>query len=223
MSEDPFVDMTFGVTGYQIPVDHGYPLFSAVSRILPLLHRERANSQHSIGIHPIRGKLEPNRLLTLTPRSRLVIRLPESRIAASLVLNGQRLEVHGHHIEIGAGFPMPLKPAATLHSRLVIIKGATDEAAFHQAAKRQLESLQIAAQPHFVPRTSDESRHGKWRRQDHAGRAAVIRRTTRIKDREIVGFALLVEGLTAEESIRLQERGIGGRRHFGCGIFVPVR
>ena len=43
------------------------------------------------------------------------------------------------------------------------------------------------------------------------------------EDKEIVGFALRVEELTAEESIRLQEKGIGGRRRFGCGIFVPER
>jgi len=32
---------------------------------------------------------------------------------------------------------------------------------------------------------------------------------------------LHVNGLTAEESIKLQEIGLGGRRHMGCGIFVP--
>ena len=32
-----------------------------------------------------------------------------------------------------------------------------------------------------------------------------------------------VGGLTAEESICLQERGLGGRRRMGCGLFVPGR
>jgi hypothetical protein len=30
-------------------------------------------------------------------------------------------------------------------------------------------------------------------------------------------------GLSAEDSLRLQEVGIGGRRHMGCGVFVPFR
>jgi hypothetical protein len=33
----------------------------------------------------------------------------------------------------------------------------------------------------------------------------------------------LVDYLTATESILLQEHGLGGRRHMGCGIFVPMR
>jgi len=48
-----------------------------------------------------------------------------------------------------------------------------------------------------------------------------VRRTVRIHDREVVGFALRVQDLTAEESLHLQEHGLGGRRLFGCGIFVP--
>jgi CRISPR-associated protein Cas6 len=36
----------------------------------------------------------------------------------------------------------------------------------------------------------------------------------------VVGYALRVNGLTEEGSIRLQEEGLGGRRRMGCGIFV---
>jgi hypothetical protein len=34
---------------------------------------------------------------------------------------------------------------------------------------------------------------------------------------------VIIEGLTAEESLTIQEKGIGGRRHMGCGVFVPLR
>ena len=44
----------------------------------------------------------------------------------------------------------------------------------------------------------------------------------RDENKEIVGFAVRVEDLTAEESIGLQEAGIGGRRRFGCGVFIPA-
>jgi len=49
------------------------------------------------------------------------------------------------------------------------------------------------------------------------------RRVMRIKDKTIVGFQVVVAELTAEESITLQEHGLGGRRRMGCGIFVPLR
>jgi CRISPR-associated protein Cas6 len=43
----------------------------------------------------------------------------------------------------------------------------------------------------------------------------------RIQGRRIVGYALRVVGLTDEDSVRLQEEGLGGRRRMGCGVLVP--
>jgi CRISPR-associated protein Cas6 len=45
----------------------------------------------------------------------------------------------------------------------------------------------------------------------------------RIKEKRVVGFPLRVTGLTAEESITLQEQGLGGRSKMGCGFFMPTR
>lgn len=55
----------------------------------------------------------------------------------------------------------------------------------------------------------------------HAGKPH--RRLLRIKDRRMVGYAVQVTGLTAEESIKLQEHGLGGRQKMGCGFFVPMQ
>jgi len=48
-----------------------------------------------------------------------------------------------------------------------------------------------------------------------------LRRTIRIHDKEVVGFAIGVDQLTKEESIRLSGERDWGRRKFGCGIFIP--
>jgi CRISPR-associated endonuclease/helicase Cas3 len=34
----PYVDLAFRLTGRKVPVDHGYALYSAMSRLLPELH-----------------------------------------------------------------------------------------------------------------------------------------------------------------------------------------
>lgn len=39
--------------------------------------------------------------------------------------------------------------------------------------------------------------------------------------KEVVGYELVIEGLTADESVAIQTTGLGGRRHMGCGVFVP--
>jgi CRISPR-associated protein Cas6 len=45
----------------------------------------------------------------------------------------------------------------------------------------------------------------------------------RISKQKIIGYAMVVSELTADESIRLQEVGLGGRTRMGCGFFLPVR
>jgi CRISPR-associated protein Cas6 len=113
-----------------------------------------------------------------------------------------------------------LPPAANLYSRLVVIKGFLEPEPFLEAAQRQLDSLNIKGIPYLVQQTEIEEAN---RGRSAGTHSPVLRRTLRIRDKEIVGFALAVEGLSAEESVMLQEHGIGGRRRFGCGIFVPVR
>ena len=48
------------------------------------------------------------------------------------------------------------------------------------------------------------------------------RRTIRIHEKEVVGYEVILEGLTADESLAIQTIGLGGRRHMGCGVFVAL-
>jgi CRISPR-associated protein Cas6 len=120
------------------------------------------------------------------------------------------LNLAGRLLRVGVPQVSSLVAATAVRSRLVVIKlsadgkgnelSPPDHATFTAAARRQLDALEIAP--------AAELSIGK-------------RRTLRIKDKEIVGYEVLVAALAAEESLTLQERGIGGRRHMGCGVFVP--
>jgi CRISPR-associated protein Cas6 len=48
------------------------------------------------------------------------------------------------------------------------------------------------------------------------------RRTFRVHHKNVVGYSMTISELTAEESVALQENGLGGRRRMGCGMFGPV-
>ena len=191
----PHVDLAFRVTGGTLPVDHGYALYSVINRLVPALHDAR-----DIGVHPIRGRYVGDGNLHLTSSSRLTIRLPDDRIRPFLKLAGKTLDVDGHQLRVGVPETRALRPAATLYARLVTIKGFMDPEAFLEAAQRQLQNMGITA----------ELRPGE-------------RRTLRVKDKQVVGFEVTALGLDAEDSVRLQEVGIGGRRHMGCGVFLPMR
>ena len=49
----PCVGLAFRLTGGKVPVDHGYALYPAISRLLPEIHGAK-----NIGVHPIRGTRE---------------------------------------------------------------------------------------------------------------------------------------------------------------------
>ena len=204
-----FVDLSFPLVGKTLPLDHGYALYAALSRFLPHLHEHKA-----VGVHPIRGDVVGDGLLRVAARSQLQIRTPTDLIAEFLPLAGKVLELDGHSLRLGVPRVLALRPAATLAARLVTIKGFTEPSGFLEAVRRQSDALGVSRQAAIeIPSVP-------------AGRAHVgepLRRVLRIKDRTVVGFAVRVVRLTAEESITLQEHGLGGRRHMGCGILVPIR
>jgi CRISPR-associated protein Cas6 len=193
-TDDPIVDLCFRLTGSSGPLDHGYLLYAALARVLRASHEAKW-----LGVHPLTG-LRVGGELKLSRGSRLRLRLAANRIPEVLALAGKRIDVAGSLLQIGVPEIRALTPAATLRARLVNIKGFEEEAPFRDAAQRQLAALEI---------------HGQL--------ALGRRRVLRIKDKTIVGFQVAVSELTAEESILLQEHGLGGRRRMGCGIFVPVR
>lgn len=211
----PKVDIRFQLLGKQIPVDHGYYLFSAISQLLPGIH-----SNAEVGIHPINGLLAGNRLLNITSYSFLTIRLPVEFTRQFISLAGKTIQIGDEH-EVRAGVPQTnaLIPSPKLYSRLVVIKGFMEPESFLEATYRQLTQLNINGTASLVKQVHFESNIDS----ESGSHSPFLRRTIRIKDKEVVGFALRVENLTAEESIVLQEQGLGGRRRFGCGVFVPVR
>jgi CRISPR-associated protein Cas6 len=202
------IDLLFPVVGTRLPTDHGYPLYAAMSRALPCLH----DGSVKVGIAPIPGPHIGNGLLQIDlKQSRLRLRLDSSDLPRVLPLAGKGLEVMGHRIRLGVPQVAALCPAPALISRAVTIKKATDAGTFREVARKQLDELEVRGRlsvPEHV-------------RKD--GQREPIRRVVRIKYVRIVCYSLLVEELQPEESLRLQENGLGGRRHLGCGVFLPAR
>ncbi len=211
------VDLVFPVAVAEagepiLPVDHAYALFSALCGIMPELHGDR-----HIGIHPIPGRLLGQRRMYVERWSRLTMRVPADRIGSFVPLAGQVLRIEDTRLALGPPYVRPLRPSRALRSRLVVIRGFTEPESFLDAARRQISGLGIRdAEVRLVPRRGDHPRE-----RGLGGHEPWVRRTLHVHGREIVGYALDVDGLTDEESLLLQTVGIGGRRRFGCGLFLP--
>lgn len=164
-----------------------------------------------IGLHTVRGVRTGNGRLIIGPNARLGLRLPSNLLPRCLKLAGKSLELDGCRLRVGVGEAQTVTPAATLHCRIVTTKNGHDPGRFDAEIARQCTALGIRDKVFRAPRVSGES----------DGRDP-SRRIIHVKNKRIVGYAVLATELTAEESILLQERGLGGRRRMGCGVFVPL-
>lgn len=199
-SESHFVDLTFNIQGEHVPVDHGYALYSAIAHVLESTHEHTDAWLHNsnvVGLLPIRGRYAGSGTLLLNNYANFGLRLPAAMIPRVLRLAGQRLNIQGCMVRVGVSKTSALIPAPVLYAHIVTTKNGEDEIRFDAEVQRQLNVLDIKGKP--------------MRGQ---------RRIVTIKDKKVVGYTLLVSELTAEESIRLQEQGLGGRRKMGCGVFV---
>lgn len=199
-----YVDLKYRITTEDsVPVDHGYHLYAALSNLVPDLHQ-----QNEIGIHSLRGKYLQNHHLKLRTGSSLVLRTPVEQIFQFLCLTGKTIQVNQAKIRIGVPQVTALLAAPTLWSRLVIIKIAGQNAA-------QLDALSFRASIEKQLSSYDVNPEGKVDIRK--------RRTLKIKEKVIVGYEVLLENLTEEESLQVQIMGVGGRRHMGCGLFTAYR
>jgi CRISPR-associated protein Cas6 len=207
------VDLGFTIRGTTVPIDHGYALYSAICRAVSTLHKA-----DWLGVHPLSGSRLDEETLSLRKQARLLMRLPAERIPEVLPLAGATLDVGGSKIVLGTPSVSALVPAACLDARIVHIKltnaprrtgtsvdgCALDVAAFAERYKvelrRQLGELGIGAEPQLCGR----------------------RRIT-VGGKRLIGYSVRVDALSADQSVALQTRGLGGKRRMGCGIFRPTR
>jgi len=200
-SKDRFINVHFPIRGKTLPADHGYLLYSAISRLKPELHKT-----DWLAVQQISGVPFDQGIVALPNRgAKVSVRIPADKFGEVIPLAGKKIEIDGHKIRLGIPTAQPLTASPNLYARIVTIRGFMGVPEFLEAAKRQLEELDIKATLE-IP-AEEMSRH---------------RRIITIKDKTIVGFSLIAKNLTDEDSLKLQAYGIGGRRAMGCGIFNPI-
>lgn len=197
------VDAAFAIECRSLPVDHAFALSAAVQAALPWFADEPQAGLHTVhGAASGAGWKRPegeDALLQLSHRTRLVLRLPESRLQDAAALTGRTLDVAGFPMRVGRLSPRPLLRIASLFSRSVIFEGAADEPAFVAAAIEGLRALGVEASAMLC------------------GRDVTLltpQRTYRAR-------SLMVTVATPAQSLALQRHGLGEARKLGCGLFIP--
>jgi CRISPR-associated protein Cas6 len=196
----PHIDLYFHVIAETVPLDHGFALYSALCAATSGGAESWLHTAEDVGLIPIRGLPASNHRLRLDREARFGLRLSAADVPHVLMLAGRRVRVEETVIRIGTPTAFPLRPAASLYSRIVTTRHGDDPARFDEEITRQLAALGIAA---------------RVERGD--------RRVIRIHGKKVIGHELRVSGLTPEASVLLQEKGLGGRRKMSAGVFVPAR
>ncbi|HYR05925.1 MAG TPA: type I-MYXAN CRISPR-associated protein Cas6/Cmx6 [Gallionella sp.] len=154
-------------------------------------------SDKSVGVLPLRAA-ESGESMLLPKRAKLVLRLPQILMQAAAALSGAKLNISGSTLRLGAGQARQILPHPTLHAQLVT--GADDEVAFLEETRTSLIAMGI-----------------------EAGLICGKRKTLADNRYSLTGYSLVVHDLKPEASLRLQSKGLGKGRHFGCGIFLPYK
>ena len=204
---DNVIDLSFKVQCKQLPLDHAYELSQAIQNVLPWL----ANEDHA-GVHLIHGAesgngwirpQEPDATLCLSKRTRFMLRLAKHRVEDALKLEDQTLQVAGNGIVLSKPSQKALSVLPTIFARHVVMPGIEghldDEEAFLNQAAEMLRK---------------EGIHVK---KMMSGLAHVLR----MPEKNLYTRSLMIDGLKIEESIYLQQNGLGEGRLVGCGLFMP--
>jgi CRISPR-associated protein Cas6 len=202
--EHSLSELSFALNCRCLPVDHNWALAEAVSAFLPWLHEEPLAGVHAIHVAGSQNGWmrpeEPDALLYLSRRTRLLLRLPHARLDAARALSGRRLEVAGNSMGVGEASEKPLQAADILYARQVASEAHAHEDDFLAWAARELAALLGAAPRKLLP-----------------GKALAVR-TPR---GPIPARSLLVADLKPGQAVALLGAGLGAHRRLGLGLFIP--
>jgi len=209
----PTVDLAFPIVqGLVMPIEHAHQLLGAIKQAAPQL------AEVPIGLHPLRGTPLPEGLLHLRHRAPLRLRLPSDRIAAALPLAGKELRIGSMLIRLGSPSVEVLEPHAELYARTVVVAKTVPktERKTDQRGNRVITEVELIAHIQAKCNAGATVRVLCWRTIRLHGKGPA-KAHLHVKGAEVV-----IEGLDAEHSLAIQATGIGGRRAFGCGIFVKA-
>jgi len=200
---DTVFDLAFKITCKTLPVDHAWALYEALSPLLPWLEADPIAGIHPLHVaesaHGWQRPEEPDALLHLSRRTKLILRLPRERLEEAQTLSGTTVTVAGHAMTIGEASTQPLSRSISLFARRVVIEETEDEEAF---IRRQIDAMYaMGVRPKKL--------------------LPGLAHTLQTPQGCICGRLLSLEGLSLEESFSLQINGLGPARHLGCGIFIP--
>jgi len=196
------VDMVFSIDCRCLPLDHAYELSQEICNALPWFEQEPL-----AGLHLIRGgesnhgwhrPEHPDSLIYLPRRTKLTLRLPQNWIDKAEILCGMTFSIAGNSLHIKTAKIKELNRNETLLAHHIITTPEIDEETFVDSMVIQLIKLGVNCHKAICGKTDN------------------IRTPTG----NLFTRSLMLAGLEPQESISVQQKGLGAGRNIGCGLFI---
>lgn len=195
------IDIAFHIKCKTLPYDHAYGLSQAITKLLPWMDKiEHAGIQTLHGPDSGNGWVRSeNEEIFLSKRTRLLLRVPRSEINKTQKIEGSTIKVSGSEIIIGKSVLKSFLVVRDLICRFVLCEGMQTEEEFLSDIKNELKNNNILIKKAICGKSKSLTINGN-------------KKYTR---------SLMIADLSKENSILLQDLGVGKGRIFGCGIFLP--
>lgn len=201
---DEVLDLSFKIECKSLPLDHAQALSTTLLKVAPWLELAPNAAIHLIhGAESGNGWERPNNpehdLLHLSRRARFTLRLNKNLVDKADELNGQTLNIDGHTLTIKEYKQQLLIPQTTIFSRYIQTKQEYSEDQFLDSIAPDIQKLGVRIRKMM----------GGKQHQIKTNNGFIITRS------------LMLSDLDKEDSIALQQSGIGALQLMGIGIFLP--
>jgi CRISPR-associated protein Cas6 len=197
------IDLAFEINCPMLPLDHAYALSEAVKQAIPWFDVEPL-----AGLHLIRGANSGNgwqrsetedTILHLSRRNKLVLRLPLHRVFEAQVLRGMTLNIDTYLMQVGKATQKNLLPTPVLFARYVQADSSQTEDEFLDHAVDTILKLGVECRKVLC------GKNHYFKHPQH----------------QIFTRSLMIADLKQEDSVILQQYGLGDGRKMGFGLFLP--
>ena len=202
---DDIVDLVYGISCRCLPVDHSYELSQAIIGELPWITDEQDVGIHAIHVaESANGWIRPegpDAILHPSRRTKMTLRIPKHRVKDAEKLIGRELQVGDYPLTIKQFVERPLSPLTTIFSRYIVsgLQNTDTEEQFMENIVALMKALNVRPKKMLCG-------------IEHLINTPEGRVSTR---------SLMVAELDFNETIILQQKGLGSHRKIGCGIFIP--
>jgi len=199
--DSDMAELSFSVNCRELPYDHAYELSSEILNLIPQIKNDKRNSIQTLhGPMSGNGWVRPDsENIPLSKRAKLIMRINKNQIDDIKDIEGKEIKLFGNSLKIGISKVKNFLIVKDLFCRFVISDNKISEDDFLEKIQMELRNFNVNIKKALCGRSM----------------------TINFDKNTVYTRSLMIADLSKEESLRLQEEGVGEKKLYGCGIFLP--